>query len=129
MGQAQRLSVLQAVKQESAVGTVRTPLPQPPPPPPAQGVKKFQPLLIFLSLAKIYTGLDWVTCSPLSWDRTESAFIAHHTAFKEEVIPQSLLLTAFRESKWMLAYQTQHIPAPTIEFCLHIRNFINRHLL
>lgn len=31
---------------------------------PPQGRMKFKPLLIFISLAKIYTDLDWVTCLP-----------------------------------------------------------------
>lgn len=61
---------------------------------PPPGGMKLQPLSIFLSLAKIYTGLYWVTCSPLSRDRMESALTAHPTAFKEEVIPQSQLLSA-----------------------------------
>lgn len=34
---------------------------------PPRGGMKFQPLLIFISLLKIYTGLDWVMCPSLSW--------------------------------------------------------------
>lgn len=63
--------------------------------PPHVGMK-FQPLLIFISLAKIYTDLDWVTCPFLSWCRREAVFTGYQTAFNEEVILQRHCLSAFQ---------------------------------
>ena len=101
LGQAQRLSYKLPSRNQQLGQSEQPSLDLPP-----EGGMKFQPLSIFLSLAKIYTGLDRVTCYPLNWDRTEPVLTTHQTAVKEEVIPQSQLVSVFRESKWMLACQT-----------------------
>ena len=82
---------------------------------PPQERMKFQPLLTFTSLPKIYTALDWVMCPSLLGGGQShcSLFIAHQTVFnEEEIISQKIVGCFQKDAGW--PNPTHFCPSHTI---------------